>query len=343
MKKLIAVLLIVGLLLALGACSKAPASPASPGNAAPAATKNAGAAVTDTSTVAVGAVILARDDVNEEEIYALVSTIFENVSAITQQHAKGGELDLAFAAGVTSVPYHPGAARYFQEKGFTVASVKEGAGTGAKANLTFGTGGDTGTYYGFGSVLANYVSSANDFTVTAVTSGGSKANIEDMDANDVQLGFAQSDVMSYAYNGERLFDGKPIKGFSVVAALYMEQVQIVTTNGSIASVADLKGKTVSIGAVGSGVYFNAIDVLNAYGMTEKDIKPVYQSFGDSADSLKDGKIDAAFIVAGAPTTAITDLAASGSVYLVSLDDAHIKSLLAASPFYSAYVIPAGTY
>ena len=342
MKKLIAILLVLGLLLALGACSKAPARQASPGNAAPAA-QNAGAAATDTSTVAVGAVILARDDVNEDEIYALVSTIFENVSAITQQHAKGGELDLAFGAGVTSVPYHPGAAKYFQEKGFTVASVKEGAGTGAKANLTFGTGGDTGTYYGFGSVLANYVSSANDFTVTAVTSGGSKANIEDMDANDVQLGFAQSDVMSYAYNGERLFEGKAITGFSVVAALYMEQVQIVTTNGSIASVADLKGKTVSIGAVGSGVYFNAIDVLNAYGMTEKDIKPVYQSFGDSADSLKDGKIDAAFIVAGAPTTAITDLAASGSVYLVSLDDAHTKALLDSSPFYSAYIIPAGTY
>ena len=102
----------------------------------------------------------------------------------------------------------------------------------------------------------------------------------------------------------------------------MEQVQIVTTNPDIKTVADLKGKTVSIGAAGSGVYFNAIDVLQAYGMTEKDITPVYQSFADSADSLKDGKIDAAFIVAGAPTTAITDLATSGSVYLVSLDDTH---------------------
>jgi len=344
MKKLIAIILALGLLLALGACAKsgAPSGQASPGNAATAAPQQA-AAVSDTDTVAVGAVILVRDDVNTDEVYAIVSTIFDNVAAITEQHAKGGELDLAFASGVTSVPYHPGAAKYFAEKGYTVAATKEGAGTGAKANLTFGTGGDTGTYYGFGSVLANYVSNANDFTVTAVVSGGSKANIEDMDANDVQMGFAQSDVMSYAYNGERLFDGKAITGFSVVAALYMEQVQIVTTNGSITSVADLKGKTVSIGAVGSGVYFNAIDVLNAYGMTESDIKPVYQSFGDSADSLKDGKIDAAFIVAGAPTTAITDLAASGSVYLVSLDDAHINSLLAASPFYSAYVIPAGTY
>ena len=99
----------------------------------------------------------------------------------------------------------------------------------------------------------------------------------------------------------------------------------------------------SIGAAGSGVYFNAIDVLGAYGLTEDDISPVFQSFGDSAESLKDGKIDAAFVVAGAPTTAITDLATAGPVYLVSLDADHVDTLLAASPFYSAYTIPAGTY
>ena len=298
-------------------------------------------ASTDTDTVAVGAVVIARDDIPEDEIYAFVSSIFENTDAIAEQHGKGAELDLDFAASVTSVPYHPGAAKYFSEKGYDV-DVKAGAGNGGAGNLTFGTGGDTGTYYAFGSVLANYVSNNSDFTVTAVTSGGSQANVEDMMAGDVQLGFVQSDVMSYAYNGERLFE-EAVTGFSVVAALYMEQVQIVTTNSSIASVADLKGKTVSIGAVGSGVYFNAVDVLDAYGLTEDDIKPVYQSFGDSADSLKDGKIDAAFIVAGVPTPAITDLASGGSVYLVALDSEHVDSLLSASPFYSAYTIPAGTY
>ena len=327
-KKIIALLLAVVLLLALAACG--------------AEKTDAPAAKTDTDTVAVGAVIIARDDLPEDEIYAFVSTIFENTDAITEQHGKGAELDLKFASSVTSVPYHPGAAKYFAEKGYEVASVKEGAGTGSAAELIFGTGGESGTYYGFGGVLASYVTSNTDYAVTAVTSGGSKANIEDLSAGDVQLGFVQSDVMSYAYNGERLFDAK-VEGFSVVAALYMEQVQIVTTNSKIASVADLEGKKVSIGAVGSGVYFNAIDVLEAYGLTEDDIKPVYQSFGDSAESLKDGKIDAAFIVAGAPTTAITDLATSGSVYLVSLDEQHTNDLLAASPFYSAYVIPADTY
>ena len=114
-------------------------------------------------------------------------------------------------------------------------------------------------------------------------------------------------------------------------------------NPDIKSVSDLKGKTVSVGALGSGVYFNALDVFAAYDMTLDDISPVYQSFGDSAESLKDKKIDAAFIVAGAPTTAITDLSTSGQVYLVAIDDEHVDKLIAASPYYSAYTVTADTY
>lgn len=105
-KKIIALLLAVVLLLALAACG--------------AEKTDAPAAKTDTDTVAVGAVIIARDDLPEDEIYAFVSTIFENTDAITEQHGKGAELDLKFASSVTSVPYHPGAAKYFAEKGFTV-------------------------------------------------------------------------------------------------------------------------------------------------------------------------------------------------------------------------------
>ncbi len=329
MKKIIALVLSLVMVFALAACG-------SGGTAATAAP------ATDTDTVAVGAVVIARDDVSSDDVYAFVSTIFDNIAAIGEQHGKGKELDMAFASGITSVPYHPGAAKYFSEKGITVASVKDGAGTGASKALTFGTGGESGTYYAFGGVLSSYVTTNGGLSVTAVTSNGSKANVEDLTAGNIQLAFVQSDVMSYAYNGERLFDA-PVEGFSVVAALYMEQVQIVTTNSAIKSVADLKGKSVSIGAAGSGVYFNAIDVLEAYGMTESDIKAVYQSFGDSADSLKDGKIDAAFIVAGAPTTAITDLATAGNVSLVSLDAEHVSALLESSPYYSAYTIPAGTY
>ena len=211
-------------------------------------------------------------------------------------------------------------------------------------SLTFATGGESGTYYAYGTVLAQHVSDKTDTQVTAIVGNGSQANVEDLDADAVQLAFCQSDVMSYAYQGTNLFaDAGPIGSFSVVAALYMEQVQLVTMNPDIKSVDDLAGKNVSIGASGSGVYFNALDVLGAYGLTEEDINAQYLNFADSADNLKDGKIDAAFIVAGAPTTAITDLATGGDVYLVSLDDEHVAKLIEQSPYYSKNVIPADVY
>ena len=97
----------------------------------------------DTNTVSVGAIVIARDDVPTDEIYAFVSTIFDNLDAITAQHAKGAELSIEAAASVKGVPYHPGAAKYFEEKGFKVDAVKEGAGNGTASALSFGTGGRT--------------------------------------------------------------------------------------------------------------------------------------------------------------------------------------------------------
>lgn len=219
-----------------------------------------------------------------------------------------------------------------------------GGGDAEGGKLTFATGGESGTYYAFGTVLAQHVSDKTDTSVTAIVGNGSQANVEDLDANAVQLAFCQSDVLSYAYTGTNLFaDAGAVTSFSIVSALYMEQVQIVTMNPDIKSVADLKGKNVSIGARGSGVYFNAMDILGAYGITEADINPQYLNFGDSADNLKDGKIDAAFIVAGAPTAAITDLATGGKVMLVSLDDEHINKLTASSPYYTKNVIAKDVY
>jgi len=248
------------------------------------------------------------------------------------------------SGGSTSNPGQSSGTSSSQPSG--TSSSQPSSGLSAKdggTSLTFTTGGDQGTYYGFGGVLGGKVGETTSTTVTAVPSGGSKANIENMDLEDAQLGFVQSDVMAYAYNGERLFDTK-IDSFSTVAALYMEQVQIVTLNPDIKTVADLKGKSVSVGDQGSGVYFNAVDVLAAYDLdVEKDIKPQYLSFGDSAENLQDGKIDAAFVVAGAPTTAVTTLAASNDVYLVSLDDEHIDKLIAASPYYSKNIISKDAY
>lgn len=216
--------------------------------------------------------------------------------------------------------------------------------TGAN-NMTMGTGGTAGTYYGYGGVLGQYIKNFGGVNVTVVSTDGSKANIQGIDAGNYQLGTVQSDVLAYAWEGTRSFEteGK-IESFRVVAGLYAEAVQLVTMDPEIKSVADLKGKAVSIGAPGSGVYFNAIDILGAAGLTEEDINAQYQSFADSADSLKDGKIDAAFIVAGAPTPAITELCTTNDAYLVPIDGEIAKALTEKEgSFYTTYTIPAGTY
>ena len=213
----------------------------------------------------------------------------------------------------------------------------------ALAELTFTTGGTSGTYYAFGNVLAQYITNNSDVQVTAIAGNGSAANIDLLDIGDAQLGFVQNDVANYALNGIRIYDGAPIDTFTAIAALYDETVQLITCDPAIKSVADLKGKNVSIGSQGSGVYFNALDFLQAYDLTLDDINPQYQSFGDSAESLKDGKIDAAFVVAGAPTPAVVDLCTTKGAYLVSLDDEHVEKLIGISGAYSKTLIPAGTY
>lgn len=213
----------------------------------------------------------------------------------------------------------------------------------ADGELTFTTGGTAGTYYAYGNVLAQYVAGNSDVTMTAVAGNGSADNIDKLDMEVAQLGFVQNDVAYYAFNGIRIYEGDPVDSFTAIAALYTETVQLITCNPEIKSVADLKGKNVSIGSQGSGVYFNAIDFLNAYDMTEADITPTYQSFADSAEALKDGKIDAAFVVAGAPTPAVTDLATSKDMYLVSLDDEHVAKLQEISGAYTKSIIAAGTY
>ena len=212
--------------------------------------------------------------------------------------------------------------------------------------LVLGTGGTTGTYYAVGGVMQSVLNPKLTLSQLNVTStGASKANILDVDDGVSQLATVQNDVMYYAANGTDLFesDGK-LDTFSTVACLYAETCQIIASADSgIQTVADLKGKTVSVGDAGSGVEFNAKQVLEAYDLSFEDIKVVNAGFGDSADSLKDGKIDAAFVVAGAPTTAVVDLATSKPVSLVQLDAEHIAKLQSTYNFYTETVIPAGTY
>ncbi len=211
--------------------------------------------------------------------------------------------------------------------------------------INVGTGGTTGTYYGFCNVVATVINEKTDMKLTVQSSGASKANILDIDDGIVQLAIVQNDVMDYAYNGTSLFENDgAITSFSTLGAVYAEVCQVVArADSGIKTIADLKGKKVSVGDSGSGVEFNAQQILGAYDITFADIDKQNLSFQASADALKDGKIDAFFCTAGAPTVAITDLSTTTGIVLVEIDNEHLAKLQEDYGFYAKYTVPAGTY
>jgi len=215
----------------------------------------------------------------------------------------------------------------------------------AGSKLNYATGGTSGTYYGFSGVIANVLNEKLKGTLNlkVESTGASKANIQMLQSGDADIAIVQNDVMYYAYTGTDLFaGGDPITDFSAVASCYPEYVQILASK-DITSIDQLAGKRVSVGDAGSGTEFNAKQILGAYGLSFDDIKVSNQSFADSADSLKNGTIDAAFVVAGYPTTAVTELATNFDFNLLPIDDEHAAKLQSDYGFYYYGVIPANTY
>ena len=211
--------------------------------------------------------------------------------------------------------------------------------------LTYATGGTSGTYYGFSGVIANVLNEKlkDTLNLNVESTGASKANIQLLASGDADIAIVQNDVMYYAYTATDLFaGGDAITSFSAVCSCYPEYVQILAKK-DVTSVDQLRGLKVSVGDAGSGTEFNAKQILAAYGLSFDDIKVSNQSFADSADALKNGTIDAAFVVAGYPTTAVTELATSFDFNLLPIDDAHAAALQADYGFYYYGVIPGGTY
>ena len=215
-----------------------------------------------------------------------------------------------------------------------------------KKSIGVATGGTSGTYYGFTNIIAQTLNEKykDKLNLTVESTGASKANIQLIDSGDDQIAIVQNDVMYYAYSGTDMFDGeKPITSFSAIASCYPEAIQIVA-NKNINSIADLKGKKVSVGDAGSGTEFNAKQILGVYDIDiDKDIVKNNQSFADSCDSIKNGTIDAAFVTAGAPTTAVTELATTYDFNILSLDNQHMSKLTNQYQYYTELTIPANTY
>lgn len=211
--------------------------------------------------------------------------------------------------------------------------------------LSIGTGGTSGTYYPLGGEIANmYNETIEGVKATAQVTGASVDNLHLIERGDAELGLVQNDVAYYAITGTEQFDGEPLEGFAVMASLYPEVIQLVArVDSGIATLADLKGKRVSIGSAGSGTTFNAVHLLSTVGLTLDDIDEQYLSFAESASAAQDRAIDAFFISAGIPNAAIMELANATPITVVEIPDAQVEALIEQYPFYMSFVVPAGTY
>lgn len=227
------------------------------------------------------------------------------------------------------------------------AGSNEGGGSASEgpSSLSIATGGASGTYYPLGGGMAQ-IFTDNVLNTTAEVTGASVENMQLIKDGDVDLAFVQSDIADYASKGTLMFkESGAIGNLQAVASLYNETVQIVVPgNSDIKSVEDLKGKRVSIGAPGSGVEANALQLLEIHGLTEADLGQVQRlSFGDSTAYIQDGTLDAAFVTAGAPTSAVTELAATAGVRIVNIADDKIAALIEKYPYYTEQTIEKGTY
>lgn len=217
--------------------------------------------------------------------------------------------------------------------------------TAQESKIRFGAAGLGGTYYSFATSYTQLAADElSDLTFEVKATAGSAANLRLLSKEYIQIAIAQADIASDAYYGTGTFEDSGYQGYSAVAALYTEACQVVVRKDSdIISIGDLIGKTVSVGEEESGTEQNALQILEAAGLSEKLVHTVNLNYTDAAKQLSSGEIDALFCTAGIQTTVIEELAQQCEIRFLPVDEDCFEKLDVLYGFYSKYVIPAGTY
>tara|TARA_R110000737_G_scaffold325181_2_gene338450 strand:+ start:220 stop:1227 length:1008 start_codon:yes stop_codon:yes gene_type:complete len=235
-------------------------------------------------------------------------------------------------------------------------------GTASAQDMSFfriGTGGTSGTYYPIGGLLANAISSppgsracedggscgVPGLVASALSSNGSVANINAIAGGTLESGFSQSDVATWAYTGTGIWEGKePVEKLRAIANLYPESIHLIArADAGIKTVADLKGKRVSMDEPGSGTLVDARIILDGYGLSEDDVTPEFLKPDQAADRMRDGAMDAFFFVGGFPAGAIAELASQYDVTIVPISCDEAPAICENFGFFSNNTIPGGTY
>ncbi|HOS70037.1 MAG TPA: TAXI family TRAP transporter solute-binding subunit [Bacillota bacterium] len=213
-----------------------------------------------------------------------------------------------------------------------------------KKQISILTGSTGGTYFALGGSMANTWNNYSELVqVTSQPSGASVENMNRLHAGEVELGMAMNNIADDAWNGRGAFKEKQ-QNFRTVAVIYPEVYQgVALADSKINSLADVKGKRVAVGPVGSGTVVLTEAVFAEAGLTFNDVKAAYDGFGDASGKMKDGHLDAAFNVLSVPAAAITDIQLTREINIIEIGDELYSKIKAKHPFFSQYIIPAGTY
>jgi TRAP transporter TAXI family solute receptor len=222
-----------------------------------------------------------------------------------------------------------------------------------------GTGSTAGTYFPVGSLIASTISNppgsrpcdqggscgVPGLIAAAQATAGSVANIEAVAEGALESGLAQADVVHWAYFGEGIYSDKQrVTSLRAIANLYPESVHLVVRKGAaIASVPELRGQRVSLDTPGAGTQVDAYLILEAYGLSDQDLHPVFANPGLAMDMMMEDKLEAFFFVGGYPAKAIVDLAAAGKVELVAIAGPEADALRARYSFFARDRIPSDAY
>jgi uncharacterized protein len=218
-----------------------------------------------------------------------------------------------------------------------------------------GTGGAGGTYFPIGGLIANAISNppgsrpcdkggscgVPGLVAIAVSTNASVANVNAIDAGQLDAGLAGAQSVTQGYNGEGKFVGNKRSKIRVIANLYPEDMHLVLPKGEqISSLKDLDGKRVGVAAAGSGTQVSVKMILKHYG-----IKADEQELGlaQSAQRLADGQLDAFFYAGGTPFAALIQLGSTKGFELYKFSEAEQKEINKIIPYYVDSMIPAGTY
>lgn len=206
------------------------------------------------------------------------------------------------------------------------------------------TGGTSGVYYPLGVALSQEFSAIEGAKPSVQATKASVENLNLLQKGRGELAFALGDSVSNAWQGVAEAGFKaPLKNLRAIAGTYQNYIQVVANQETgIQTLADLKGKRVSVGAPKSGTELNARAIFKAAGMSYEDLARVeFLPYAESVELIKNRQLDATLQSSGLGMAAIRDLATTMAVTFVEIPEAVVSKI--GSPVYQPGVIPAGTY